>query len=407
MKDFPKECKGDKPFKTFFSEGWLNVDICAEGSYDAVAWNTSRHKQEHNETLWWSMKWDIPEDDSGYRNYRNNHSYILKCESVSRRGWFELSNDANGGKPGPLHTERASWRELKYDYNDYYIDRPGWDNKFPGDRYPAAEISEEALTEHDDRPSYISGVPTVPGPLMTVALTMFGNSSFFHAVKVADSDTYNHTIDNLCESSAFPLLGLMPYNYDIEDFCSNSVKYRDNTPKMQDLIYRYFRSLQEEEATAQALEKAMFFANKALLTTTASLFLSRPIFYNPGTTVMKPKKDLGAVIAVTAMIGLQVVGLCALMWFIMRTPTWTATLNADALAHIGAQLKEWGEPRPELTKINGVVGVDETRHDGEASSGQGAALQSRSIHLTLGGEGVINRGMMKRMQANTTTVVQA
>ncbi|KAF9768651.1 hypothetical protein IL306_014018 [Fusarium sp. DS 682] len=181
---------------------------------------------------------------------------------------------------------------------------------------------------------------------------------------------------------------------------------------MQDLIYHYFNGLQEEESTAQALEKAMFFANEALLTTTASLFQNRPIFYNPGTTVMKPKKDLAAVIAVTALIGLQVMGLCALMWFILCTPTWTATLDADALAQIGGQLKEWGEPRPDLTQINGIVGVDETRHNAEASlvrlsSGQDAASQSGSVHLTLGGEGVISRGLMRKMPADTTTVVQA
>jgi hypothetical protein len=138
-KDLPKECKGDKPFAPSFSEGWLNVEICAEGSYDTVAWNTSRDKQEHNETLWLSMKWDIPESEDSYGVYRNNDSYVLRCDSVSRRGWFQLPNDANGGKPGPLRDEWPSWRELKYEFNDYYIDSPQWDRKFPGDRYPAAE----------------------------------------------------------------------------------------------------------------------------------------------------------------------------------------------------------------------------------------------------------------------------
>ena len=126
---------------------------------------------------------------------------------------------------------------------------------------------------------------------------------------------------------------------------------------MQDVIYNYFNGLKNEAATAQALEKAMFFANEALLTTAASLSQNRPIFYNPGTAVMKPKKDLAAVITVTTLIGFQVVALCALMWFILRAPTWTETLDADALAQIGGQLKEWGEPRPDLTQITGIVGA--------------------------------------------------
>ncbi|RKK65125.1 hypothetical protein BFJ67_g112 [Fusarium oxysporum f. sp. cepae] len=389
-KNFPKECEGGKPFAPSFSEGWLNVSICVEGSYDTVAWNTSRDKQEHNETLWLSMKWDIPEGEDTSGHFRNNDSYVLRCHSVSRRGWFQLPNDANGGKPGPLRDEWPSWRELKY---------------------PAAEIPDEDLQKYRDQLSYNYQGPSVPGPLMTVALAMFGNSSFFQAARVADPDTYNQTINNICENSLFPMLGMMPRNYDMGG-CSRSVRNRNKTPKMQDVIYNYSNSLKNEEATAQALEKAMFFANEALLTTAASLSQNRPIFYNPGTAVMKPKKDLAAVITVTTLIGLQVVALCALMWFILRAPTWTEILDADALAQIGGQLKEWGEPRPDLTKINGIVGVDETRHQAETSSvrlstGQDTASHSGSLHLTLGGEGLINRGVMERMQADTTTAVQA
>ncbi|KAF5614255.1 uncharacterized protein FSUBG_135 [Fusarium subglutinans] len=181
---------------------------------------------------------------------------------------------------------------------------------------------------------------------------------------------------------------------------------------MQDVIYYYFNGLKHEEVTAQALEKAMFFANEALLTTAASLSQKRTIFYSPGTAVMKPKKDLAAVISVTALIFLQVMALCALMWFILRAPTWTQTLDADALAQIGGQLKEWGERRPNLRRINGVVRVDEILHQAETSlvrlpSAQDGASQPGSVHLTLGGEGLINRGVMKRMPADITTAVQA
>ncbi|KAF4956704.1 hypothetical protein FGADI_3693 [Fusarium gaditjirri] len=418
-KVLPKECKGSKPFVSSFSEGWLNVDICAEGSYDTVAWNTSRSKQEHNETLWLSMKWDIPEGEDSSGLSLNNDSYVLRCDSVSRRGWFQLPNNANGGKPGSLRDEWPSWRELKYEFNDYYIDSPQRDLKFPEDRYPAAEydsepaamcpfpflanhlsptrIPDEELQKYRDQPRYTFQGPPVPGPLMTVALAMFGNSSFFQAARVADRYTYNQTIDNICENSLFPMLGMMPRDYDYDlGWCSPA----------------YFNGLKNEEATALALEKAMFFANEALLTTAASLPQKRPIFYSPGTAVMKPKKDLAAMITVTALIGLQVMALCALMWFILRAPTWTETLDADALTQIGGQLKEWGETRPDLTQINGIVGVDEPRHQTEPlsmrlSSGQDAASQPGPLHITLGGEGLINRGLIKKMQADTTTVVQA
>ncbi|KAI1060470.1 hypothetical protein LB506_007221 [Fusarium annulatum] len=410
-KSFPKQCKGDKPFAPSFTEEWLNVDICAEGSYDTVAWNTSRNKQEHNEALWLSMKWDIPEGQDSSGQFRNNDSYVLRCDSVSRRGWFQLPNNANGGKPGSLRDEWPSWRELKHEFNDYYINSPQWDQTFPGDRYPAAEIPDEELQKYRGKSSNTYQGPPVPGPLMTVALAMFGNSSFFQAARVADRDTYNQTIENICDNSLFPLLGMMPREYNL-GWCSPSVRNPKHSLKMQDLIYYYFNGLKNEEATTQALEKAMFFANEALLTTAASLFEKRPIFYSPGTAVIKPKKDSAAVITVTVLICLQVMGLFALMWFILRAPTWTETLDADALAHIGSQLKEWGEPRPDMRQINGIVGVDEMRHQAEVASvrlpsEQNTASQPGPLHLTLGGEGLINRGVMRRMQADATTVVQA
>ncbi|KAF5692448.1 hypothetical protein FDENT_2877 [Fusarium denticulatum] len=291
-KNFPKECKGDKTFATSFSEGWLNIGICAERSYDTVAWNTSRNKQEHNETLWLSMKLNIPEGQDSSGQFRNNDSYVLRCDSVSRRGWFRLPNNANGGNPGPLRDEWPSWRELKYDFNNYYINSPQWDSEFPGDRYPAAEMTDEELQNYRDQSSYVYQGPLVPGPLKTVALAKFGNSSFFQAAKVADRDTYNQTIDSICDNSLFPMLGLMPDSYNMGR-CSPSARNRQHSLEMQDMIYYYFNGLKNEEVTAQVLEKAMFFANEALLTTAASLPQKRPIFYSPGTAVMKPKKGFG------------------------------------------------------------------------------------------------------------------
>ncbi|CVL01962.1 uncharacterized protein FMAN_08086 [Fusarium mangiferae] len=326
---------------------------------------------------------------------------------ISSRGWFQLPNNANCGKPRPLRDEWPPWRELKYEFNDYYINSPQWDQTFPGDRYPAAEIPDEELQNYRGKSSYTYQGPPVPGPLMTVALAMFGNSSFFQAARVADRDTYNQTIEKICDNSLFPLLGMMPREYNL-GWCSPCVRNRKHGLKMQDLIYYYFNGLKNEEATTQALEKAMFFANEALLTTAASLSQQRPIFYSPGTAVIRPKNDSAAVISVTALIGLQVMALCVLMWFILRAPTWTETLDADALAQIGGQLKEWREPRPDLRQINGIVGVGETRHQDWASSvrlpsGQNAASQPGPLHLTLGGEGLINRGVMRRMQADVTT----
>lgn len=93
----------------------------------------------------------------------------------------------------------------------------------------------------------------------------------------------------------------------------------------------YFESFRDSAQTERMLEIGMFFANEALLTTAASEWDARRIYFNPGTTITKPKKDMSAIICVSVLIGLQAIGLCVLMWYILYAPKWTDTLDADAL----------------------------------------------------------------------------
>ncbi|KAF4450603.1 hypothetical protein F53441_6264 [Fusarium austroafricanum] len=385
--DFPRNCKGDKPFTTSFSDGWLNIDICVEGRYDAVPWNTTRNKQELTENLWLSVNWDIPEEDENWGYRRVSSRYVTRCESVSRRGWFELPSDANSAKPGPLLDEWPSQQTLTRDFNDYYIGQPSLGLQYET-RFPTADLSDEDVKKEryrapsiDDSGSYDRRSPPVPGPLMTAALALFGNASFFHAASVADKSYHNQTMANMCDQSLLPLIELMPIG-EYGDECENLKSEYSRIPMMEEFIVRYFERFENVNATEHVLEMAMFFANEALLTTSAERYVSRPILFSPGTEVTKPKKDMGALIAVSVLIGLQVVGLCVLMCFILHKPTWTQTLDADALAQIGGQLKEWGEPRPDLAQINGVVGVDATRSNAETSSVETPTMEALTGHAT-------------------------
>lgn len=84
-RELPEKCEGKKPFKTSLSADWLNIDICVAGSFYTVPWNTSRDKQEHSERMWLSLRWDVPKDDEHYP-FAKDENWVLRCESVSRRG---------------------------------------------------------------------------------------------------------------------------------------------------------------------------------------------------------------------------------------------------------------------------------------------------------------------------------
>jgi hypothetical protein len=118
---------------------------------------------------------------------------------------------------------------------------------------------------------------------------------------------------------------------------------------------------------------------------------------------------MGTILTVSVLLGFQALGLCFLMVFILHSPTWTNTLDADALAQIGGQLKEWGEPRPELSQIPGVIGVERARHIGETpsvrlSTPNDDSTRLRNIHLGLGAEGLITRSALMQMGEDTTVV---
>ncbi|KAF5026388.1 hypothetical protein F66182_1516 [Fusarium sp. NRRL 66182] len=328
-----------------FSRGRLQIDICAEGSYDTVPWTTSRDKQEHAEKLWLALQWD--EDSPEFDRQEN---FILKCESLSRRGWVELPSYASNYEAGPLLDEWPSNWAISHNFNDFY----------PGPYLGGARYRKE-----------LEWPPKIP-------------------------------TTRLCKQSVSK--------------CPRPSDYRDNSyTTVEHFISRYFSQFHGETLTAQALEMAMYFANEAILTTASNEELGgsepairrgRPIYLNRGSVVAKHKKNLGAMLFITVLIGLQVFGLLLLMAFIYSTPTWTSILDADALAQIGAQIGEWGAPRPDLGQMSGVVGVDETRRNTEGSSvglaePQGPSLQSMPVHLSLGGEGVISRNTMESARANS------
>lgn len=122
---FPKNCKGDSPLEGSFSQSDTKVDVCVEGDYTKTPWSTSRDKQEHSERLWLRVNSTV--------GYYGGGEFTLKCESTSRRGWFELPNRHNGFEAGPLLDAWPSQEELAQDFNDYNDPYDGDEDE----RYPS------------------------------------------------------------------------------------------------------------------------------------------------------------------------------------------------------------------------------------------------------------------------------
>ncbi|TDZ39112.1 hypothetical protein C8035_v005705 [Colletotrichum spinosum] len=337
---YPDPCPGDRPFVKTFSRGSdLKARVCVPGDYSKVPWTTSRDRQDIKEEMWITRN-STPSATSYI-------DYTLYCEVSSTRGYFELGNEHNSFTPGPLLDKWPSVEELEREFSDYASSDAQRAGRADKDLYPMRmSPSYEVADTRTWRASNWFGtreLPT-PGPLMTAALSIFGNGSFFHAATQAVEEDYDEVARALC---AKRLLGT-----------------------------------------------AVFLANEALLTSTASegwRSAAREVYSSPGTTVMKPKKTTTGIVVVSVLIGLQVACLVALVYYTCSVPTWTAKLDAFAMAQVGAQL---GFPATAATGIgpnqDGLVvdrraGYTTTRtetipHTGPRANGRTLSEGVMSIH---------------------------
>lgn len=241
---------------------------------------------------------------------------------------------------------------------------------------------------------------------MTAAIAMFGNSSFFATATDYKNDAaYNASaadlgnrrptrMEEICRAGKVPFANLkwnlyaeLPLGSCSSEYYSDSYpEYEDETgsrDRLEDTLYailvRFSTSTlangverPEDSAPPEAgelLETAMFFANKELLTPTASQlwFTSgRKIWYSPGSLIIRPSVSPAALGVISTLIFLQVAALLALLWYIYTVPTWTSSLNSVAVAQLTRQLADDDLPAigrlddkslRKLEELDGVVGV--------------------------------------------------
>lgn len=118
--NFPATCPGDRPFVTDFTSPALNVSVCTEGNYDSVPWMNTRDAQNLTERLWLHIHVD-PVSTSGSSAWDDLHllgNYTIRCDSTSRRGWFELGNYQNEFAHQPMLDTWPDDEAMQTQFND-------------------------------------------------------------------------------------------------------------------------------------------------------------------------------------------------------------------------------------------------------------------------------------------------
>jgi hypothetical protein len=182
-------------------------------------------------------------------------------------------------------------------------------------------------------------------------------------------------------------LNLEGYYYNYYRFRYQSSAYCNKVPgRVSEDIFRllvdFVLNFYDEGIANRSLGVSMILANIAFLNEAAQYNDPNPIRDVQGAPIEIISASHGGIIAVSVLLGLQLLLLFLLILFIYRTPTWTGTFDSLALARIGAALKNDVdllplneianiELRQRLLELSGIIGVAElqTQHGGEEADG--------------------------------------
>ncbi|KAF2826191.1 hypothetical protein CC86DRAFT_293228 [Ophiobolus disseminans] len=401
---FPTTCPGEGPFSVSLKRANdTTLRVCVPGKIGIFPWTLSRNRQTITEELFLDM-WDGDASGTLSSNNDRNISGTVRCETNTTRGYFELGSRRKSTY-GPLLDRWPGREEMQHDFNDWVDAYSSSDDFIPSeeDTYAGKYLPDSTST----------GVPSaawrVSGPLTVSAIALFGNSSWVHnAISYAANMTFHDAsrrLDRLpwqriCEGMPFTAT----YDREVGTFPNPAKQCRwaeesisagfTPTPRdLLDVIHEWIGGFapsgtkREMTNIEDLLHISLFAANRALLTFyspnvdgtsgLSSSWRGRTIRSSPGHEVQKPVVSKTALIVLSILIAMQLLGLAYLAYYIYHVPTWTAALDAKAMARIGASLGRQDLLSPvgsvtqnntdALMHVNGLIGVVERRDVPEES----------------------------------------
>jgi|SRR5690242_268960 len=248
-------------------------------------------------------------------------------------------------------------------------------------------------------------------------MAMFGNTSWLHsAIQYSVNMTYESGSmeklywDRLCAGMPYGrLFGSNAGSFPNPASSCNSVEisisagFRPNARDLLEIIHKWIEGFVPARYGKHGLTDAesllhisLYVANRALLTfyspnvsgqgaSTLLRFRGRVIHTSPGQAVQRPVVSVAALVVLSLLVGLQLIGLAFLAYYIYRVPTWTGALDAMAIARIGASVRQHDmlppigpvtqRDRDALNNVDGLVGIN---HGPDNNSRPGLTPDERS-----------------------------
>ena len=332
--EFPAPCGGSMPFETSYSNvnslgsslnsypsSLFTFRVCLPG--ESSPWHGTNSRQEATEEFFLDFQYTKAKEHVTSENDDVNHPYpttdpltnfTRRCRSSTTLGYFELPNNWNNHSAGPLDE---------------------------GCFNSTLSCPELDASKDED------GFTSLPSPLNVSIAAIFGNGTFFDTLSVAKD-----TVDNyheLCLQLGQPFLGLTAPasndglwgSYSSFSDCQFSAQYSDYWPgKLAETMYDWLINFRDLDSITTALSLTMSLSDKAIINQDLTEFIGNDI-YNPlGYSIMKPSMSKAAMILLSILILIQLLGLCSLAFYAHSRPTWTDSLNSFALLRLGAAMAD-------------------------------------------------------------------
>ncbi|KAJ5982762.1 hypothetical protein N7451_012862 [Penicillium sp. IBT 35674x] len=324
------------------------LEACMPANLTKSPWSATRDRQNSTEELYLNLTvigYDIgtsPQSDTDSTYYR----IILDTTA----GYFELPNYANGEIPGPL---------LDKDHNGVRgnsceREGEGTNRIYNHDKEYKAKREGQSIDTDASRP-----LETVvnKGPLLTIAMALFGEGSFVQT-RQANPRTYawsfpatNSTLDVPYAGSC---VGLAPMSYLlaedcgtilIEDGISSCIDNTSGGPNGSTVGNEIANWISNFNCGSGRLENAFttagFLANQAWMeSNVGKVGMTLSISYNMGTDSQIPVISRAGLILVSILLGLYILIVVPLAVYAASTPRWTSNFNSFAMMRMGAAVAD-------------------------------------------------------------------
>jgi hypothetical protein len=369
--------------------------------------------------------------DSG-RNIQTVNATI-RCEAKTTRGFFELGNIWNNDTYGSLLGQWPSRGAMLEEFNDWVATSLSGNGFVPTEQYVFRSLYLTLLIiarddydgEVDLEPFYTetpSAKWPVSGPLTMSAIALFGNTSWLsNAITYTANMTYEDEDDRdvlswrqICASMPFANLvvngagGFGPTQACARADSSLAAGRNLRSMDLLRLIHEWImvlaptKSERKTDMVESLLQTSLFTAHQTMLTFYSPNVMGRygqvggvvgrTIYSSPGQLLHKPAMSKGALIVLSILIVLQLLGLMYLAYYISFSPTWTGALDVIAIAQMGASLGHrnllpsigtvTAEEQNALSHVDGLIGTV-GREDEEEGSRTRLTPDVRSDHKVM------------------------